>query len=124
MEATDIFNFGEPNLFANILEYFLITTMTMLLSNLIVGTWQPITNAGKTVVKKMMRSTGYVLQSTPILVIPEVFFQAILKNEIEGLPSNFDEQVEFFKKYQGNLHLLRLRINKNNVKFTFFYRPM
>jgi len=104
MEATDIFNFGEPNLFANILEYFLITTMTMLLSNLIVGTWRPITNAGKTVVKKMMRSTGYVLQSTPILVIPEVFFQAILKKEIEGLPSNFDEQVEFFKKYQGNLH--------------------
>jgi hypothetical protein len=114
MEATtDVFNFGDPKLFSNILEYFLITTMTMLLSNLIVGNWRPITNAGKTAVKKMMRSTGYVLQSTPILVMPEEFFQGILKNQLEGLPRNFDEQVDFLKNYQGNLHSLK----KNIVKY-------
>lgn len=49
----------------------------------------------------MMKSTGFVEHGSPILVIPEIFFNAITENDFTNLPTSFDEQKKFMESYTG-----------------------
>jgi len=106
MEVTGmVFNYSDLTLFGNLISLFSTTTTTMLLSEMLLGTWRAVTQTGKILVLKMIKTIGIVEEAALILVIPDDFFVAILSDTFDNLPNTFDEQKKFMDDYKGKTNI-------------------